>query len=139
MTIPLPEPKPCPFCGHVGLKFIEASTNFSFRFGQSYCAGCGASIGYTRKHDEWHRDAINEWNERKGEQAYGDARAQEAREAEKARCIAILESLITSHTKTSGPDGARRAAITYIKRGMTHQEVKEERLRQAYKIEKGTT
>jgi hypothetical protein len=76
--IPLPEPKPCPFCGVTGLTFADAE-NVGFRWGIAYCKGCGATRGDTRKHDDWHRDAINEWNVRIGERQYGDARAQEAR------------------------------------------------------------
>lgn len=66
------EPKPCPFCGHVGLDFREGST---FRWIVADCAGCGASVGETRiqtlgdgTKEEWmaeaQKDAIAAWNRR---------------------------------------------------------------------------
>jgi len=59
------EPLPCPFCGHVGLDFQDGST---FRWGIASCSACGASCGEVRRnwpHDnEWHGDAITEWNRR---------------------------------------------------------------------------
>jgi len=64
--------KPCPFCGHVGLDFIEGST---FRWLLAECGGCGATCGEVRVQtsgngtkDEWmqqaQKDAIDAWNTR---------------------------------------------------------------------------
>jgi Lar family restriction alleviation protein len=62
------EPLPCPFCGHVGVSFVEGST---FRWLLTACDECGATAGETRKRtlpplDEEadKRDAIENWNRR---------------------------------------------------------------------------
>lgn len=57
-----PVPLPCPFCGYVGLDFSEQGS--TFRWGTASCEGCGATVGETRKHEDWHRDAIEAWNRR---------------------------------------------------------------------------
>lgn len=58
--------KPCPFCGHTGLSFEDAST---YRWGIAVCNGCGASAGETRREypdtGAWHAEAIKQWNTRK--------------------------------------------------------------------------
>jgi len=66
------EAKPCPFCGHVGVSVIEAST---FRWRVAQCNGCGAQCGEVRvqtmgegNREEWERaviaEAIAVWNTR---------------------------------------------------------------------------
>ena len=66
------EPKPCPFCGHVGVDIVETST---FRWRAAECRACGVigpevrikTIGDGTK-EEWEADAaekaIEEWNKR---------------------------------------------------------------------------
>jgi len=65
-------PKPCPFCGHVGVIVRETST---FRWRAAECENCGAQSGEVRvqtlgegTREEWERqaeaDAIEEWNKR---------------------------------------------------------------------------
>jgi len=57
--------KPCPFCGHVGLHFIDGST---YRWGLASCGACGATAGEVRRNypddGNWHAEAIREWNTR---------------------------------------------------------------------------
>jgi Lar family restriction alleviation protein len=65
------EPKPCPFCGHVGLDFQEGET---FRWLEYFCGGCGIGTEVRIQTlgdgtpEEWaeqaKRDAIEEWNRR---------------------------------------------------------------------------
>ena len=66
------ELKPCPFCGSVGLDFLEGST---FRWRRAECVGCGATLGDTRiqttgtgTQEEWEeacrKEMIEQWNTR---------------------------------------------------------------------------
>jgi hypothetical protein len=59
------QPLPCPFCGHIGLDFLDGET---YRWGVASCGGCGASCGDVRREypdqGEWHAEAIAEWNRR---------------------------------------------------------------------------
>lgn len=59
------QPKPCPFCGHVGLEFGDGST---YRWGIAYCGACAATCGEVRREypdtGKWHAEAIKEWNTR---------------------------------------------------------------------------
>lgn len=69
--IPSVEPKPCPFCGHVGVTGYEGST---FRWWYVACNGCGAQCGEVRVQtldmprdkaiEQAQREAIEEWNKR---------------------------------------------------------------------------
>jgi hypothetical protein len=66
------QPKPCPFCGHVGVDIVEGST---FRWRKAVCQKCDASTGEIRRqtlgdggNTAWERtaevDCIKEWNTR---------------------------------------------------------------------------
>lgn len=66
------EPKPCPFCGHVGVAVVETST---FRWRVAQCEYCGAQCGEVRVQtvgtgspEQWEakarEEAIAEWNTR---------------------------------------------------------------------------
>lgn len=66
-------PKPCPFCGHVGITIVEGST---FRWRQAECESCGARCGEVRvrtdpgRPTDWQEHAalavLDAWNTRKG-------------------------------------------------------------------------
>ena len=59
------ELKSCPFCGFVGLDFVDGG---SHRWGLALCSGCGATQGEVRREypdtGAWHASAIAEWNTR---------------------------------------------------------------------------
>lgn len=57
----IPDPRPCPFCGHVGISFGEGST---YRWGIVQCNGCEATRGDFRKIENWKAQAVADWNER---------------------------------------------------------------------------
>jgi hypothetical protein len=84
-TADFPVPLPCPFCGYVGLDFSEQGS--TFRWGTASCEGCGATVGETRKHEDWHRDAINAWNRR----ATPTPPVEPVKEADVSEQIATLE------------------------------------------------
>ena len=67
------KPLPCPFCGVTGLCFADGST---YRWGIASCGNCGATAGETRREypdkGEWHKEAIEQWNQRTAPQPLTD-------------------------------------------------------------------
>ena len=56
-SVPVEEPKPCPFCGHTA---IETGKNGTTHSCMVWCEGCGAMISGCSSEEA----ALNAWNER---------------------------------------------------------------------------